>query len=263
MKTRTNLAFLLTLYKTNLKANLALRGSFLTQAGLMIANNFILFSIWWIFFQKVPEIRGWKLSEVAALYGIVTGGFGLAVIFGGGVLTLSRMIAEGELDSFLIQPKNILVHIVASRSSVSGYGDFLGALLFLGMSGYVGLSNLPLILVLLISSAIFFLSTAIIIHSFAFWLGAIESLARQFFELVVIFSVYPQSAFSGFLKLVLFTLIPAGFIGYLPVELLMNFSWLQLAAILAGAGTYVGLATAIFYFGLRHYESGSRFGVRA
>ena len=87
--------------------------------------------------------------------------------------------------------------------------------------------------------------------------------ARQMWEFVIIFSVYPQTVYGTFLRVVLFTVIPAGFIGYLPVELLRSFSVLGLAATLGGAAAYAGLALFVFRRGLRRYASGNRFGVRA
>ena len=108
-----------------------------------------------------------------------------------------------------------------------------------------------------------FTASGVILHSLAFWLGRVEGLARQLWEFLITFSIYPRPLFAGALKLMLFTLIPAGFIGYLPVELLREFTWLGLAAALSGAVLYVGLALLVFDRGLRQYESGSRFGVRA
>ena len=76
------------------------------------------------------------------------------------------------------------------------------------------------------------------------------------------FSIYPRPLFAGFLKIVLFTLIPAGFIGYLPVELLRDFEWTGLLSAVLGAVGYAALALAVFAVGLRRYESGNRFGAR-
>ena len=60
----------------------------------------------------------------------------------------------------------------------------------------------------------------------------------------------------------LYTGLPAGFISFLPVELLREFSWPTFLAVLGATAVYAGLAFAVFAAGLRRYESGNRFGVR-
>ena len=251
--------FIWGLVGTNLKASVALRGAFLLQAFFMMLNNIIFFSVWWIFFHNFEEIRGWTLPDLTALFGIAAGAYGLAMVFGGGTRNLSNLIAEGHLDAFMTQPKNLLVHTVGSHSMAAGWGDILTFAVLVSLSGYLTWGNVPILVVILICSTAMFIATSIIFHSLAFWLGPVDTLARQLIEFVVMFSVYPQTMFSGVMKVVLFTLIPAGFIGYLPVELLRQFHWPYLVAIMGGAVLYTYLATALFHLGLKRYESGNHF----
>ena len=62
--------FFLALLSTVLKASLALRGAFLLQAGLMVVNNVLFFSTWWILFQRFENIRGYHLPDMLALVGV-------------------------------------------------------------------------------------------------------------------------------------------------------------------------------------------------
>jgi ABC-2 type transport system permease protein len=123
--------------------------------------------------------------------------------------------------------------------------------------------EIPLAVLAVALSAIVFLSTGIIIHSAAFWLGNVHGLARQVWEFLLTFALYPQPLFTGPLRLLLFTVLPAGFIGYLPVGMLRDFSLEGVAGAFAGAVIYASLATWVFERGLRRYSSGSRFGIRA
>ncbi len=68
-------------------------------------------------------------------------------------------------------------------------------------------------------------------------------------------SCYPQTAYTGFLKLIVFTLIPAAMAGYLPVELVRRG---EIGAFIAGTAGVVGVALMIFSVGLRRYSSGNR-----
>ena len=256
------LRFAAAVVATNLKASFALRGAFWMQAVFMLANNVLYFVFWWIFFDRFQEIRGWRLADVAALFGLVATGFGATVVFAGGIRDLARTIAEGDLDAFLTQPKSPLLHVVGSSTFASGWGDMCSGLGFLLLSGLVDWRHLPALGVALLCTTVVFAASGVLVHSLAFWLGRVDSLARQVWDFLVTFSTYPRVLFGGALKLLLFTVLPAGFIGYLPVELLRDFHWTGLLAAVSGAVVYAGLAVAVFSAGLRRYESGSRFGVR-
>lgn len=257
------LRFARALMATNIKASFALRGAFLLQAGFMVANNLLFFVFWWLFFDRFEEVGGWRLHDVAALFGLVACAFGSAVVFAAGLKDLARMIVEGDLDPFLTQPKSLLLNATASKTQPSGWGDILSGLILLSYSGYLHWTSLPLLLVAVGASATVFIATGVIMHSAAFWLGRIETLARTMWEFLVAFSSYPRPIFAGALKWVLFSVIPAGFIGFLPVELMRDFQWSGLAMVIGGACFYAGLARWVFAAGLRRYESGSRIGLRA
>jgi len=83
--------------------------------------------------------------------------------------------------------------------------------------------------------------------------------ARYLWELLITFSLYPEPLFGGALRLLLFTLLPAAFVAYLPVRLVTHPS-LSAAALAAGGATaYLVAALWIFSSGVRRYASGSRF----
>ena len=134
---KPTLRFAAALIAINLKSSFALRGAFWLQAGFMVANNVLYFTFWWVFFDRFQEIRGWRVADVAALFGVVATGFGAAVVFAGGIRDLSRHIVDGDLDSFLTQPKSPLLHATASRTYASGWGDMCSGVAFLLFSGLV------------------------------------------------------------------------------------------------------------------------------
>lgn len=214
------ITFLFALISTNIKSSLSLRTSFMLQLVFMILNNFVFFAIWWIFFQKFEDINGWTLSELKAMYGFTALSFGMTIVFCGGIGELSRKIVDGGLDAYLVQPKNALVQAIASQSRSAGWGDIISGGILVAWSGYLNWAHLPIILLLVLSATLVFISAGVIAHSLAFWLGPVEHLSRQLFEFVIAFSVYPQTIFPLLFKIFLFTVIPAGFIGYLPVEVL-------------------------------------------
>lgn len=239
------------------------RGAFLLETGLMVANNLIFFSIWWIFFRQFHDIGGWHIKEMTLLMAIGIGSYGLMQICFGGARQLSRMIVNGDLDPLMTQPKNILIHLIGSRSLAKGWGHLLTTVCLIMIEKLYDWQTIVLILIGILCGWLVFTSIAIIVHSLAFWIGPIESLAQKYCDSLFLFALYPTNIYAGFLKLIMFTFIPAGVIGYLPVELIRQFSWLQLAILVGSSLMFWGLAFAIFYLGLRRYESGNQFGTRA
>jgi ABC-2 type transport system permease protein len=254
-----SLAFARALVATNLKATLALRGAFVLQVVFMALNNFTFFVFWWVLMRRVTTLRGWQLADVQLLFGMVAVSFGLTVTVAGGVRHLGRLIEDGDLDTLLTQPRSVLVYALGIRSQPSGVGDLISGFILIATSREVAWQTLPLLLAALLASAVVFVASGIAFFSLAFWLGNVEAMARQLWELLITFSLYPEPLFGGVLRLALFTVLPAGFVGYLPVRVVHARSVPLLCLLVLGASAYLGLAVLMFDRGLRRYASGSRF----
>jgi ABC-2 type transport system permease protein len=73
------------------------------------------------------------------------------------------------------------------------------------------------------------------------------------------FSLYPEPLFGGPMRLLLFTLVPAGFVGYLPARVVRTPSLPVMAELVVAAAAYCAIASWVFQRGLRSYSAGSRF----
>jgi ABC-2 type transport system permease protein len=96
-------------------------------------------------------------------------------------------------------------------------------------------------------------SSGVIFGSAAFWLGPVDAAARQLFELVITFSVYPEPLFGGVLRVLLFTLVPAGFVGHVPARLVEAPSVGGVMGLAVVAAGYAAGAWWVFRRGLRVY----------
>jgi ABC-2 type transport system permease protein len=99
------------------------------------------------------------------------------------------------------------------------------------------------------------------VSTLAFWIGRVDALERQLFEALLSFSLYPERIFGARIKFVLYTLLPAGFIGYMPARLISEPRLAVVCWLGAAAVGYLMLAGWLFRLGLRQYASGSRFGI--
>jgi len=254
-----SLSFTRALVTTNLKAALALRSAFVIQVVFMALNNLTFFVFWWVLMGRVTTIRGWALGDIQLLFGLVAASFGLTITVAGGVRHLARFIEDGDLDTLLTRPQSVLVHALGMRAQPSGFGDLISGLIFIAWSGQVSWRTAPIVIVVIVASAVIFVACGVVFFSLAFWLGRVESLATQLWELLITFSLYPEPLFGGALRLVLFTVLPAGFVGYVPVRILHAPSLTNVAILVSAAIVYVCVAAWLFDRGLRRYASGSRF----
>jgi ABC-2 type transport system permease protein len=75
-------------------------------------------------------------------------------------------------------------------------------------------------------------------------------------------TTYPSDIFKGLARALLFSVVPAGFISYLPIGLLRDFSppfvW---GAVFVTLGL-TAAGTLLFRFGLRRYTSGNAIAMR-
>lgn len=257
--TRATARFARALVATSVRSAMAERGAFIMRAVLMAVNNAIFFTFWIVLLSRVPRIRGYGLGDVAVLYGIVAVAHGIAVFVAGGIQYLARVIHDGELDALIAQPKPTLLYAVGLRSQPSGLGDIMSGIVMIALSGRVTLLAVPLVIAAGVAGALVLVATAVLVHSAAFWLGRTETASRQLYEVTLMFSLYPDTLFTGPMRWILFTVIPAGFVGYLPAELIRAPTAAAAAAIGAGVIAYGVAAAWVFERGLRAYSSGSRF----
>src|SRR5689334_20300534 len=230
---RTCLSYLrliVTYVRASTQAAMEYRVAFWVEVGSVIFSFILWVFFWWTYFRQFPLINGWSSTDVVILWAITASGFGLFNCVCGNARRLAALIMNGGLDAYLSMPRNILIHVCVSWMRPAGWGDLsfaLGAFLLLIRPG---LLQLVLFLFLTIQVALIFTAFLVIIGSLAFFLGNTEGLAAQLLEVLVSFSTYPMQIFQGFVRLLLFTLLPAGFISFVPLQLLDAFSWQLLGA---------------------------------
>ena len=191
------------------------------------------------------------------LWALSSSSFGVCFVVFGNVSQITRMILNGELDTYLLQPKDPLINIVCSKTVISAWGDTLyGVILFVILNG-INIPKFLLFVLFCISGGIIMASLLIIIHSLSFYSGSTESLAQMATEFLVSFSIYPEGIFGNGIKFVLYSIIPAAFIVYIPAGIINQFSILKLLLVLAVALLWIAVAYIIFYKGLKKYESGN------
>ncbi len=257
MEVKKSIKLMLYYFKFNLSSVMEYRASFLIQSFGMVINNASFIFFWWILFNNVNNIGGYGFKDVMLLWSLMSTGFGIAFVAFGNVNQITRMILNGELDTYLLQPKDPLVNIICSKTIISAWGDALyGIILFFLVRGF-DIKGFVLFLLFSITASIIFASVLVSLHALSFYAGNVEGLAQLTTEFLISFSIYPEGIFKGGLKYVLYTIIPAAFMVYMPARVINQFNFILLSEILGVALIWIVIAYAMFYKGLKKYESGN------
>ena len=102
----------------------------------------------------------------------------------------------------------------------------------------------------------------VITASLSFWFGKVELLSHTLNTFITSFSTYPEGIFKGFIKVIFYTLIPIGFISYLPVNILTTFHYTKILIVLGVTLLSIVLTFIVFYKGLKKYSSSNLMNVR-
>lgn len=241
----------------NFKAQLEYRGAFFSQVASMFLNDGVWVLFWILFFKRFPVLHGWQVTDVIALWSILTAGFGLAFGLMGNTLSVASSVAQGEIDAWLLQPRAVLPHFLLGRSAPSAWGDALfGYVVYLGFVR-PDWQRMVVFVLLSIAVGVVFIGFGVLSGSLSFFIGNAGALADQWRNTMISFATYPPTLFQGAVKIVLYTAIPAGFASYLPVETLRHMSWGYALLTVCGAMGLLAAGTGAFYLGLRRYESGN------
>jgi ABC-2 type transport system permease protein len=249
--------------KLNLAAAMEYRASFLVQVFGMVLNNSAFIVFWLILFDRIGSgIAGYEFTDVMFLWALAAAGYGVSVVTMGNAPMISRIVYNGELDVYLLQPKPVLPNVLFSRMQVSGLGDFAYGVVLFAFTQTLSVSRVALFAAFVILAALVFTAMRVFYHSFTFYFGNAEDFASTASEMSLAFTTYPGSVFTGPTRWLLHSLIPAGLIAFLPAELFREFDAVTFLLLVAADVAIMVIAVAFFQRGLRRYESGNRIGTR-
>ena len=246
----------------NLQAAMEYRAAFVVQVLSMAANDCLWLFFWWTYFKQFPLVHGWQNTDIVVIWAISACGFGIGMSVFGNAPKLAALIMNGGLDAYLSMPRNVLLHVCISATDPTAWGDFLFGLGVFLLVLHPTPLQAALFLLLAMMVALIFASFVIILGSTAFFLGNTDGLTQQLLGALITFSTYPMNIFSGTVRLLLFTIIPAGFISFVPLQLLKQFTWLLLGGMVGFTALIAAVAVGIFSLGLHRYESGNLLGMQ-
>ncbi len=248
--------------KINVLSQMEYRGAFLSQFLGMFFNDIGLLAIWIVFFHQFKSLNGWGLSKTILLFAVSSFNLGLVRIFAGGAEEIAAKIRQGELDYFLTLPRNLLWQLSVSETKIYAFGDMLFALVLFIF--FVGPNFFQYLIFFgsTILSALIIYNFVIAVNAIAFFVGDFEENSTRIMSLFLAFCLYPQTAFSGLLRSITFSILPALAAAWLPVNLIEHFSWSPVLLMAVFWLVSFIISQSIFNYGLSKYESGNLINLR-
>ena len=254
MEVKNQIKVIMLSIKYNIMRQMVNKVTFITNILFMILNNASFILQWVILFTLRSEIGGFTIKEVLLLWGLAANVFGISHIFFYKAFEIPELIINGKLDTFLVQPKNVLLSVISSDTSISAIGDLIYGYICLIAYG-ITLKNFILFTLFSITGAIILTAFTVILSSISFWLVRGDILADSLTNIMINFATYPGTIFKTGIKIILYTIIPVGIANYLPVDLILNFNLAGFAYIIGFTVLITLFAFYIFNKGLKRYSS--------
>lgn len=251
-----------------LRSQLQYRSSFLLD---MLSTGMIVlfeFGSMALVLQRFGHLQGWRLPEIAFLYGLVEISFGLMdMLFSGfDPPDFGQRVRQGTFDQILLRPINITAQVMGSALELRRLGKIafgIGLFVYaLSLNDIVW--TLPKLLYFppVIASLVAFFGGLFIMGStITFWtVNPIEVLNMLTYGGSFTIS-YPMTIYPNWLRRFFTYIVPAIFLNFYPTLYFLdradplNFPpFAPFIAPLVGFGT-LWLSLRVWRFGIQHYQS--------
>ncbi|SEN47302.1 ABC transporter permease [Lihuaxuella thermophila] len=252
------------LLSASIRARMQYKINFLLSAvanALIMVTEYILLAA---ILLRFDDIMGWRIHEIGVLYGISSASVSIYRLLAPEIHNFEKYMIDGEFDSLLIRPVSPLTLLITRNVDFSRLGGLTQGLLILliscrGLS--LDFSSLMLLAfyipIAILSGCLISFALGLMTATLAFWTQRIKDF--QAFTLYAPFNAanYPISIYPGWLKAVFFTVLPVGFMNYLPATYLLGKGgehiYLWISPVFAVIFFLVSLK--FWQFGIRFYHS--------
>ncbi len=246
----------------NWRSALEYRVNFIFEMFLSVLEVGMYLFYWKMFFSISGGVQGTTFEQIAALVAFNHVIYaGADMLMGNHVWDTVDLIITGQLDVFLTQPKSPVFQLFFSGAQpMRGIQVVVGTILYFSFLPPT-LYHVGMYLFGFVVGAAIFSSWVIAIHSVTFLLGN-SVVIYKLLSVILHFAKKPANIFSFAVRFVLYTVIPAAYLGSVQAEQLAapDARWIVGLTLLAIVSPIA--ATRIFRRAMRRYESGNLIGVR-
>ena len=182
-----------------------------------------------ILFGRFENIGGWRLPEVALLYGLVNLPFGFIHLVAEGFEDFRKLIRMGSFDQLLIRPRSTAFQVLGSTFPLRQLGRILQSLVVFGLALYwldafatwsflkwlyLGMS--------LVANSLFFLGLVMMSATLCFWTVESVEIANIVTYGGTEMATYPMHIFGRTMRRVFTYIVPLAFVSYYPALYLLD-----------------------------------------
>ena len=222
----------------------------------MIVNDVVWVAFWLLFFHKVGALRGWDTRRLMLLLAILTTSAGFVLGMLSNARRIGRLAADGDLDAVLALPVPPLAYLLVRRIDATNLGDLAFGLVLFAVAGHPTLERTGIYLGGSLVAVILLTGFLVVTGSSAFFVGRGEA-GELGFQAMLMFAMYPADVFTGPARALLYTVIPAAFIGAVPARLMTSWDPAVALGAVGAAAAFASAAWVLFYRGLHRYTSGA------
>lgn len=220
-------------------------------------------SVFEVMFRQTTTLAGWDINSTRVFMGML---FFIdahwMLMFSENLDRMSDKIRRGDLDLLLTKPVSSQFVLSFQRMNTAYVGNIFitGAWLFWALTRVPGVfswTRLLLLIILLPCSLIIVYSLRFFFAASAVMFTRSESINHLWYQIYRV-GTRPDSIYPPWLRYLILTVIPVGFIASVPARLILakpNFYWLSACLLLAAIFFY--LSTRYWRFVLRFYSSAS------
>lgn len=231
--------------------------------GSMLINAVDFVGLW-VMFTNIDVLGGFRLHEVALLYGASGIGIGLADTLIGSVERIGTYVRTGRLDQMLTKPVPLLVQVCADQFTLRRLGRITQASVVFGWAAtYVDWtpSRVLVAVMMAISATVLFFSLFVGFSTVQFWTTDASEFANAFTYGGNTLTQYPLTIFPREVMVALSFVLPIAFVNWYPSLYLLGRddpfglpAWLQFCSPVAALVT-LAAALLMWRTGVRHYTS--------
>lgn len=253
----------ISIMKQNFKKSLSYPIPFITEfiSDILIAALGIVYIE--VIFSKIPDINGWSRAQVLLIYCFAELSIGITTaVFGGIIFNFSNeYIIKGGLDQVLIKPIKPYFQVLISKANFPIYGNdifLIGYLIFVFIKYKIAINafGVLLLLMLLISSILIYISVFGLVNSLCFFMKSKEGYWLPIWHMATL-SKYPTTIYSKLIQYFLTYIIPLSFVAFYPIKFFLGrFEHPgNLVLIPVGSFVFFYISYVVWNLGLHKYES--------
>ncbi|MFN8511227.1 MAG: ABC-2 family transporter protein [Thermomicrobiales bacterium] len=248
-----------------MRAQLQYRASFALQICATFVSLFAEFVAILILFHTFQDLGGWRVGEIALLYGLVSIALGLVDMFASGFERVSTLVKAGEFDRLLTRPVSPFLQVLASDVQMRRLGRIAqGIVTIVLATRWVGIDWTPVSLGVavagVLSSSVVFLTVWVISAASCFWTVEQSEIQNVFTYGGAELASYPIHIYGRAVQSVFLYVVPLALTSYYPALVILGkpdpLGLPRVLGLLAPvtATTFFIVGLGCWRLGLRHYQ---------